>query len=120
MNAAKRGFAPTPGFLENMAAAAPGGEAHQPTNPPAAAEAPKAAPAAAPAAPQAPAAESAPAAIRLPVREASQTMSLKCPKSLYDELRDFMKLTDIPMTQVMVDGARKELALLKKKFGIEG
>lgn len=57
--------------------------------------------------------------LRLPVKVATQTMSFKVPKDVYDELRNFTKMTDIPMKDVMVEGAKKELALLKKKFGIE-
>ncbi|MBN3839256.1 hypothetical protein [Burkholderia sp. Ac-20349] len=56
--------------------------------------------------------------LKLPVKEATQTMSLKVPKSLYDDMRDFAKLTDIPMSHVLVEGARAELARLKKRYGI--
>ncbi|HDR9165898.1 TPA: hypothetical protein QDB28_006379 [Burkholderia vietnamiensis] len=56
--------------------------------------------------------------LKLPVKEATQTMSLKVPKSLYDDMRDFAKLTDIPMSHVLVEGARAELARLKKRYGL--
>lgn len=88
--------------VEEMAKKAPGGSEAVPATKPAAESA-------------APATSS----LRLPVRVATQTMSFKVPKEVYDELRNFAKLTDIPMKDVMVEGARKELALLKKKFGIE-
>lgn len=55
----------------------------------------------------------------LPVKEATKTMSLNVPKPLYDDLRNFMKLTDITMTDVLVAGGRKELERLKKHYGIE-
>lgn len=45
-------------------------------------------------------------------------MSLKVPKSFYEELRTFKKLSDIDMTEVMIEGGRKELAALKKKYGL--
>ncbi|HDR9259602.1 TPA: hypothetical protein QDB21_005624 [Burkholderia vietnamiensis] len=105
---------PVPDAIAKMAAAAPGGAAVQPQP---AQAAPAQDVAAAPVEQPAPAATPA---LKLPVREASQTMSLKVPKSLYDELRNFAKLTDIPMSEVLVEGARKELASLKKKYGLEG
>lgn len=52
-------------------------------------------------------------------REATRNMSLNVPKSLYEDLRAYMKLTDTPMTEVLVEGAKKELARLKKQYGIE-
>lgn len=55
----------------------------------------------------------------LPVKEATKTMSLNVPKALYDDLRNFMKMTDITMTDVLVAGGRKELEHLKKKYGLE-
>lgn len=55
----------------------------------------------------------------LPVKEATKTMSLNVPKPFYDDLRNFMKLTDITMTDVLVAGGRKELERLKKQYGIE-
>jgi hypothetical protein len=55
----------------------------------------------------------------LPVKEATKTMSLNVPKSFYDDLRNFMKLTDITMTDVLVAGGRKELERLKKHYGID-
>jgi hypothetical protein len=51
-------------------------------------------------------------------RQPKATMNLRVPLDFYDELRDFTKQTDIPMTEVLVDGARTELARLKKKYGI--
>lgn len=53
----------------------------------------------------------------LPKREAWQQMNIKVPKELYDDLRDYMKLTDTPMSHVLIEGGRKELAALKKKHG---
>jgi hypothetical protein len=124
MNAAKS-FAPVPvpDAIARMAAAAPGGAAvvQQPEQQP---EQPQQ-PAAESAVIEQPAAEAAPAVapgtpFKLPVKDATQTMSLKMPKALYDELRNFKKLTDIDMSVVLVDGARKELARLKKHYGLEG
>jgi hypothetical protein len=40
------------------------------------------------------------------------------PKDVYDRLRDFWKLTDIPMTDVIVQGTIKELARLSKEHGV--
>ena len=54
-----------------------------------------------------------------PRREAKQTVNMRMPKDLYDELRDFWRMTDISMTSVIVEGARKELAALKKKYGLD-
>jgi hypothetical protein len=48
-------------------------------------------------------------------REATQKMTVNMPKGLYEELRAYMKLTDIPMSDVLVEGARRELARLKKE-----
>lgn len=108
-------FAGVPADLERMARAAPGGaEVLGPATAPTAAPQPLAGPVVPPEAvesPQRPA---------LPRREASQTMSIKVPKALYDELRDFWKRTDIPMTEVLVEGGKRELARLKAKYGIDG
>jgi hypothetical protein len=52
-------------------------------------------------------------------KEPTQTMNLRVPLSLFTELREFMRKSEIPMTEVMVEGARKELAALKKKYGID-
>lgn len=113
MNATKAQFAPVPSVIEAMAAAAPGGQpVAQSAAQPVSQEEQVAAD------PQAAAVPAA--ALKLPVREATQTMSLKVPKSLYDELRNFMKMTDIPMSEILVEGARKELAHQKKKYGIGG
>lgn len=92
---AKRSFAPVPSVIAEMAANAPGGTAAQPQ------EAPAAAPR------------------KLPVKDSTKAMSVNMPKGIYDQLRDFWKLTDIPMTQVMVDGTIAELARLKKLHSIE-
>jgi hypothetical protein len=113
MNTKRHGFAPVPDAIARMAEAAPGGSQHVPSaNTQAEANKPHEAP------------ENASAVLsstgfRLPVREPSQSMHLKVPKSLYDDLRNFMKLTDISMTEVMVEGARKELAALRRKHGLE-
>jgi hypothetical protein len=50
-------------------------------------------------------------------REAFQKMTVNMPKSLYEELRAYMKLTDVPMSDVLVEGARRELARLRKQGG---
>lgn len=105
MNPKHAGFAPVPDAIAKMAAAAPGGS-------------PAPAPTPAPTTPAA-ALETVKASFQLPVREAMQSMNVKVPKTIYDDLRNFMKLTDIPMSEVIVEGARKELALLKKKHGLE-
>jgi hypothetical protein len=59
-----------------------------------------------------------PAPFQFPEKEATQTMSFKVPKTLYEDLRAFKKRTDIDMSDVVVEGARKELAALKKRYGI--
>jgi hypothetical protein len=50
-------------------------------------------------------------------REATQKMTVNMPKDLYEELRAYMKLTDVPMSDVLVEGARRELARLRKQEG---
>lgn len=52
-------------------------------------------------------------------RDAMQKMSVNMPKDLYEELRAHMKLTDVPMSDVLVEGARRELARLRKQGGSE-
>jgi hypothetical protein len=52
-------------------------------------------------------------------REATQKMTVNMPKDLYEELRAYMKLTDVPMSDVLVEGARRELARLRKQGGSE-
>ena len=47
-------------------------------------------------------------------RNSTQRMAVNMPKDLYEELRAFMKLTDIPMSDILVDGARRELARRKR------
>ncbi|GJH22437.1 hypothetical protein CBA19CS22_37865 [Caballeronia novacaledonica] len=44
----------------------------------------------------------------------SEKMSVNMPKDLYEALRAYMKLTDIPMSDVIVEGARRELARRKR------
>lgn len=105
MNTKRHGFAPVPDAIARMAEAAPGGSQHVPN-------------ANVPAEPSKPT-EAPQTGFRLPVREPSQSMHLKVPKALYDDLRNFAKLTDISMTEVMVEGARKELAALRRKHGLE-
>jgi hypothetical protein len=61
----------------------------------------------------------APLRPKLPVKESTKAMSVNVPKPLYDDLRNFMKLTDIPMTAVIIEGMRKELERLKKLHQIE-
>lgn len=93
---AKRSFAPVPDFVAKMAADAPGAT---PENAPA--QAPQ------PAAP----------AFKLPVKASTKSMSVNMPKEVYDELRDYWKLTDVPMTDVIVAGTIAELARRKKHHG---
>jgi hypothetical protein len=50
-------------------------------------------------------------------REATQKMTVNMPKGLYEELRVYMKLHDVPMSDVLVEGARRELARLRKQGG---
>jgi hypothetical protein len=52
-------------------------------------------------------------------RETFQKMTVNMPKALYEELRAYMKLTDVPMSDVLVEGARRELARLRKQGGSE-
>jgi hypothetical protein len=52
-------------------------------------------------------------------RETFQKMTVNMPKALYEELRAYMKLTDVPMSDVLVEGARRELARLRKQGGGE-
>jgi hypothetical protein len=47
-------------------------------------------------------------------RDSTQRMAVNMPKSLYEELRAFMKLTDTPMSELLVEGARRELARRKQ------
>jgi hypothetical protein len=47
-------------------------------------------------------------------RDSTQRMAVNMPKSLYEELRAFMKLTDTPMSDLLVEGARRELARRKR------
>jgi len=91
----KRSFAsvPVPDFVAKMASEAPGGEPIAPTS-------------------QQMPQPAQPTLFR--EREATQKMTVNMPKGLYEELRAFMKLTDIPMSDVLVEGARRELARLKK------
>jgi hypothetical protein len=55
---------------------------------------------------------------KLPVKASTKAMSVNMPKDVYDRLRDFWKLTDIPMTDVIVQGTIKELARLSKEHGV--
>jgi hypothetical protein len=52
-------------------------------------------------------------------RQASQAVNLRAPLALYEEIRQFSKLSDIPITEIFVEGARRELARLKKLYGVE-
>lgn len=120
--AEKRTFAPVPDFMAEMAAKTPGGKPIETapesstlvtgvtgdTN-----------------SPVAPNPVPAPVSVPVPMqlqearplfreREAFQKMSLNMPKGLYEELRTYMKLTDIPMSDIIVEATRRELARLKK------
>lgn len=104
---AKRSFASVPGvpdFVTKLAQAAPGGEALIPNEP-----------------------EKEEGAIT-PIQEARplfrerqafQKMTVNMPKELYEELRVYMKQTDVPMSDVLVEGARRELARLKSQQGVD-
>jgi hypothetical protein len=52
-------------------------------------------------------------------REPTQPMNFRVPLALFEELRDFTKESEIPMTEIAVAGIRKELAALKKKYGVK-
>lgn len=47
-------------------------------------------------------------------RNSTQRMAVNMPKDLYEEMRAFMKLTDTPMSELLVEGARRELARRKQ------
>jgi hypothetical protein len=100
----KRTFAGVPDAIAKMAAEAPGGSAAMP--------APETMPATRTAEPQA--ASDLLARPMFREREATQKMTVNMPKGLYEELRAYMKLTDTPMSDVLVEGARRELARLRK------
>ncbi|MFP3556455.1 hypothetical protein SB861_37930 [Paraburkholderia sp. SIMBA_049] len=91
----KREFAPVPDFVQKMAEKAPGGNAvanttdHVTT-----------------------VTEARP---MFRVKPSTEKMSVNVPKDLYEQLREYMKLTDIPMSEVMVEGTRRELARRKKE-----
>jgi hypothetical protein len=55
---------------------------------------------------------------KFPEKAATQTMSFKVPKDLYEELRAFKKKTYIDMSVIMIEGGRKELAMMKKRYGM--
>ena len=98
----KRSFAAVPDFVAKMAAEAPGGDVIAP---------PESQPAA-----QLEPTQPAPRPV-FREREATQRMTVNVPKDLYEELRAYMKLTDVPMSEVLIDGVRRELARLKKQEG---
>jgi hypothetical protein len=100
---AKREFAAVPDFVQKMAENAPGGA----TVAPKVVEAPLSAERV-----LEPRQDTRP---MFREREATQKMTVNMPKGLYEELRAFMKLTDIPMSDVLVEGARRELARLKRQ-----
>jgi hypothetical protein len=62
--------------------------------------------------------EAPPARPKFPVKDSTKTMSVNMPKAVYDQLREFMKLTDIAMSEVIVAGTIAELARLKKQHKI--
>ncbi|WP_250519511.1 hypothetical protein [Caballeronia sp. NCTM1] len=47
-------------------------------------------------------------------KPSTEKMSVNMPKDLYEALRAYMKLTDISMSEVIVEGARRELARRKR------
>jgi hypothetical protein len=96
---AKREFAAVPDFLQNMAEKTPGGQALS-----AAAPEPKE--------------KTEVEVYGQPVfreRPAFQKMSVNMPKDLYEELRAYMKITDVSMSDVVINGARRELKRLKDR-----
>jgi hypothetical protein len=109
MNAtAKRGFRDPMEFVH---------AANEPTSPQ---TAPHAAPEPLPAteAPAKPA--EARMAPQIPSRRAPPTRpaNVRIPVDLHEELRQFWKDTDIPMSEVMIEGTRERLAKLKKQYGL--
>ncbi|RKP44703.1 hypothetical protein D7S86_27115 [Pararobbsia silviterrae] len=50
---------------------------------------------------------------------ATTPFQTRLPVDLHEELRDFWKATDIPMSEVIIAGTRDKLAALKKKYGLE-
>ena len=107
----EKGFAPVPNVLMELAAAAPGGAAYTPTNPPKEAAPTKEVVGEGEATQQE-------MPFAFPTREASQKMSLNVPMKLYEDLRIYSKLTDVAMSEVIIAGTRAELERRKKKYGI--
>jgi hypothetical protein len=99
-----KGFAPIPDVVQQLADEA-ARRSNVPTSTEVAAE------------PVHPAVEAADT-FKFPEKAATQTMSFKVPKDLYEDLRAFKKKTDIDMSVIMVEGARKELVAMKKRYGI--
>ena len=56
---------------------------------------------------------------KFPKREAVQMMSLKVPKSFYDEMSWISRLTGVTMTEMLLTGAAKELAKIKARIQAE-
>lgn len=52
-------------------------------------------------------------------RPPTRPSNVRIPETLHEELRQFMKDTDIPMTEVIIEGTRQRLAELKKLYGLE-
>lgn len=104
----KRSFAGVPAFVQEMAQQTPGGSGTSVSETPMA-----------PAVPSPPLAqhEVQEAHPIFKERDATQKMTVNMPKDLYEELRAYMKLTDTPMSDLLVEGARKELALRKRSGG---
>lgn len=89
----KKTFAEVPASIARMAAEAPGGELSS-TLAPVVQDVQLAAPV-------------------FRERDATQKMTVNMPKDLYEELRAYMKLSDVPMSDILVEGARRELARRK-------
>jgi hypothetical protein len=58
---------------------------------------------------------------QIPSRRAPPTRpaNVRIPEALHEELRQFWKDTDIPMSEVIIEGTRQRLAELKKQYGME-
>ncbi|MFP3645175.1 hypothetical protein [Paraburkholderia sp. SIMBA_054] len=97
----KREFAPVPDFVQKMAEKAPGGSAV--VNPDPVTKTTDHVTTVTEARPM------------FRVKPSTEKMSVNVPKDLYEQLREYMKLTDIPMSEVMVEGTRRELARRKKE-----
>lgn len=95
MTTQKRSFAAVPDFITKLANETPGQEEQLPS--------------------LAPTHEVQASAPVFRERDATQKMTVNMPKQLYEQLRAYMKLTDVPMSDILVEGARRELERLSAK-----